>query len=105
MYELKNEQESVFQFASEKDIFVCLITGYGKSLCYEILPMIDSKIWTRPFRPRAGDVPVLWLVKGCAIARLGAVATRREIGLLCLIGLSLELVFQLADTHSLTLSG
>ncbi len=30
-YELKNEQEeSVFQFASGKDIFVCLPTGYGK---------------------------------------------------------------------------
>ncbi len=40
-YELKNEQEesSVFQFSSGKDAFVCLPTGYGKSLWYEILPI------------------------------------------------------------------
>ncbi len=35
-YELKNEQEeSAFQFASGKDVFVCLPTSYGKSLWYD----------------------------------------------------------------------
>ncbi len=42
-HELKNEQEeSVFQFASGKDVFVCLPTGYGKSLAMKSCPSIDS---------------------------------------------------------------
>ncbi len=64
--ELKNEQEeSVFQFASGKDV------EEGRINC---IPLQRKAVWreTRPFRPRAGDViyPVLWLVKGRAIARL-----------------------------------
>ncbi len=86
-YELKNEhEESVFQFASGKDVFVCLpmvmashsamesCIKYG--ICGRIhrIPLQRKAVWreTRPFHPRAGDVihPVLWLVKGHAIAKL-----------------------------------
>ncbi len=42
--------------------------------CINCIPLQRKAVWreTRPFRPRAGDVihPVLWLVKGYAVARL-----------------------------------
>ncbi len=75
------KEESVFQFPSGKLEIVCLPTGidsvdiksviWGRINC---IPLQQKAVWrgTRPFRPRAGDVihPVLWLVKGRAIARL-----------------------------------
>ena len=36
----KEQQESVLHLVSGKDVFVCLPTGYGKSLCYTILPCV-----------------------------------------------------------------
>ena len=40
-YVLKPEQRtSIFQFASGSDEFVSLPTGYGKSLCYTLLPPV-----------------------------------------------------------------
>ena len=39
--ELKPEQkEAVVAFISGKDVFVCLPTGFGKTLCYIVLPAL-----------------------------------------------------------------
>ncbi len=67
--------------ANSNDVFVYLPTGIDsvdiKSAicgCINCIPLQRKAVWrgTRPFRLRAGDVihPVLWLVKGRAIARL-----------------------------------
>ncbi len=42
--ELKNKQDSVFQFASGKDVFVCLPTGYvmASHCAMKSCPSIDS---------------------------------------------------------------
>ena len=46
---LKAEQVQVIhQFVSGKDIFMSLPTGYGKSLCYALLPLVFDSL-------RSGD--------------------------------------------------
>ena len=42
---LKDEQKkALHSFVSGKDVFVTLPTGYGKSLCYALLPIVFDKI-------------------------------------------------------------
>ena len=43
--ELKPKQrEAIEAFVSEKDVFVALPTGYGKSVIYGILPSLFDKL-------------------------------------------------------------
>ena len=45
---LKTEQiASIMAVCNGKDVFVWLPTGFGKSLCYEVLPFVMD--WAIPF--------------------------------------------------------
>ena len=41
------QKTALLQFLSGNDIFVCLPTGYGKSLCYILLPLIFDRLNTQ----------------------------------------------------------
>ena len=40
----EHQQKAVEEFVSGKDVFVCLLTGHGKSLCYAVLPLVFDRI-------------------------------------------------------------
>ena len=53
--DLKTKQkEAIVEFVSGKDVFVVLPTGYGKSVCYAIIPLIFDQL-----RGKTGSVVVI----------------------------------------------
>ena len=62
--ELKNEQEkALFYLLSGKDVFVNLPTGFGKSLIYQLSPLVAEELSKRHYYPngniRSGIVLVI----------------------------------------------
>ena len=44
-YELKEEQEQVIcNILNGKNVFAVLPTGYGKTMCYTVLPIMFNKV-------------------------------------------------------------
>ena len=47
--ELKKEQElAIRSFVNGRDVFIALPTGYGKSLCYALLPLVFDSLRGSP---------------------------------------------------------
>ena len=45
MPSLKTKQtEAIVSFVEGRDVFVCLPTGYGKSLCFALLPLVFNHL-------------------------------------------------------------
>ena len=46
--QLRSEQaRAIMEVLEHKDVFVVLPTGYGKSLCYAILPLVFDKLYKK----------------------------------------------------------
>ena len=43
------QQKAIDKFFEEKDVFVSLPTGYGKSFIFQAIPVIASLVWKKPY--------------------------------------------------------
>ena len=82
---IKEEQKrAIINFVSGKDVFVCLPTGFGKSLCFIILPEVFDTVYRKPEGSSIIIVvaPLTSLmkdqVKMCIVRGIKAVAVTRE---------------------------
>ena len=72
---LKKEQEEVIAaFAGGRDVFVALPTGYGKSLCYGLLPRVLDIL-------RASEGSIVMVVSPLLALMRDQVATFRGLGI------------------------
>ena len=43
-----DQERAVCEFVRRRDVFVCLPTGSGKSICYALLPLLFNLVHGRP---------------------------------------------------------
>ena len=84
--ELKKEQRAVLKgFLNGKDVFGCLPTGLGKSVCYMLLPKAFDLLYDKPDGMSTAIViaPLTSLmedqVESCTILGIKVVAVTREV--------------------------
>ena len=67
------QREAITRFVGGEDVFICLPTGFGKSLCYALLPLVFDYL-----RGSAGHSIVVCTFLQCS----GNYSTRTLAGLL-----------------------
>lgn len=50
----ERQKEALLEFVKGRDVFVCLPTGYGKSICFALLPLIFDRL-----RGKSGSITLV----------------------------------------------
>ena len=56
---VKYKEEAVKGFLDGRDMFVALATGFGKSLCYSLLPPVFNRLHGRSSQDRRGSIVIV----------------------------------------------